>query len=77
MSDANSEFEGFAQAYRRGKRAFSELILDDSDMSGFTLENVRIEDSHFVEATLGAKYGKNTEFPDGFNPKAHGMVLAK
>jgi len=46
--------------------------------AGESLEQARLVAFDLSEADLsGAIYNKSTKFPDGFNPKAAGMVLVE
>ena len=65
-----------------------EAILNDVHLYGADLRKVHLEGANLWGADLhganldeaklnGAKYDKRTIFPEGFDPKAQGMILAK
>ena len=52
--------------------------LSGADLNYDDLSGADLSGANLREANLGeAEYNKNTKFPEGFDPKAAGMVLVE
>ena len=78
--------EDFLSAYGAGQRDFRSWNFKKADLSEINFMGADLREADLSGANLaladlsgadlsGAKYNKQTQFPDNFNPNKHGMIL--